>query len=99
MLKSSTLDHSLAKQIGCEIYTGKGKGIKLHPHQEMGNLLFIPAFFSRKRGLFIPYQSQSVVCLSVCLSTLLSVRMCVCAGVRFLVNVSSPKPLDTHLQV
>ena len=78
LLKSSTLDHSLAKQIGCEIYTGKGKGIEYYLHQEMGNLLFIPAFFSRKKGLLISYQNQSVVCLSVCLS----VHPSVCAFVR-----------------
>ena len=47
-----------------------------------GYHLIIPAFFFRKRGTLISYQSRPVVRLYV--------RQCV----TILVNVSPPKPLD-----
>ena len=49
-------------------------------------IIFVPAFFLRKKGILILYQSQSVVRLSVCPS--------VRPSVTFLVNASPHKPFD-----
>ena len=65
----------------------------------MGTYSVIPAFFFRKKGILISYQSRSVVRLSVRRA---SVRMCVRVDVRpcgrasvtFVVNESPPKRLD-----
>ena len=56
--------------------------------------LVIPAFFFRKKGILISYQSRSVVRLSVRPCVCVDVRPCGCASVTFLVNVSTPKLLD-----
>ena len=55
------------------------------------NILLYPLFSLEKKGILISYQSRSVVRRP---SVRLSVRLCGCASVTFLVNVSPPKWLD-----
>ena len=77
--------HSLSMQT-------PGPGRSLSPLQMSfthGTMYIIPAFFSRKRGKLISYQSRSITRPSVC--------MPVRASVTFLIIVSSPKPLKLCL--
>ena len=65
-----------------------GKGSEEPLHQEIRNLLFILDFSLEKFGILISYQSQSVV--RPCVRLALGTR----SNNDFLVNASSPKPLD-----